>query len=285
MFGPNTHIKSTSIISYSHRDNEFFDLYRDTIKKFKNKFNLNAYDIMFIPGSGTVGVESVISTLNRDIEVVGYDGVFKTRWENMVEGHNKVGPDIKLYCHLETSNSSLNNFSGNIADCISSFPYYDIPETTDVFITCANKQLGSFPGLSIVGVKKNAWELFNKTSKISYLNLYRYYEYGLKNQTPSTAPTHLFKHLNDLLSKFDIGKLREKIETVSKILVEAIGDSNIIGEKSSPVITVNKEVIPIELANKYQLYGINTNSENYQFFTYSCNEKLYKKFCKDLCQY
>ena len=285
MFGPNTHIKSSTVISYSHRDNEFFDLYKDTVKIFKKKFNLENYDIMFIPGSGTIGVESVIATLNGKVNVIGIDGVFKNRWKQMVEGYDLVGNTIDLYCQLETSNSSLNVNPSGIVDSVSSFPYYELPNGVEVFITCANKQIGSYPGLAIVGVRKDSWCLFNQEPKMSYLNLYRYYEYGLKRQTPSTAPTHLFQHLNKTLRSFDIDKLRHKIDTMSEILVRAMGHSNIIGEKKCPVITVNKDVIPIELANKYQLYGINTKSENYQFFTYSCNEKLYKKFCKELCQY
>lgn len=285
MFGPNTHIKSSAVISYSHRDNEFFDLYKDTVKRFKKKFELKDYDIMFIPGSGTVGIESVIATLNKKVNVTGADGIFKNRWEKMVEAYDMIGNDINFYCHLETSNSSINTYSNGIVDSVSSFPFYQIPKNAEVFITCANKQIGSYPGLSIVGVKKDSWDLFNKSSKMSYLNLYRYYEYGLKRQTPSTAPTHLFQHLNNVIRNFDVDKIRYKIKNMSKILVSAIGHDNIIGEKECPVITVNKDVIPIEIANKYQLYGINTKSNNYQFFTYSCDEKLYKKFCKELCQY
>jgi len=285
MFGPNTHVKSSAIISYSHRDNEFFDLYKDTVNRFKKVFKLKNYDILFIPGSGTVGIESVMATLNRKINIIGKDGGFKSRWQKMAQAYDKIGSDVNFYCHLETSNSSINTYPSGIVDCVSSFPYYEIPKNAEVFITCANKQIGSYPGLAIVGVRKDCWGLFNQELKMSYLNLYRYYEYGLKKQTPSTAPTHLFKHLNDILRTFDLDKLKEKIDNMSELLSTAIGDPNIIGERKCPVITVNKDIIPIALANKYQLYGINTNSENYQFFTYSCNEKLYKKFCKELCQY
>ena len=282
MFGPNTHIKSILTISYSHRDNEFFDLYKDTVRRFKKIFNLNNYDILLIPGSGTVGIESVISSLKDNIQVIGNNGVFFKRWEEMINGYNKLGNKNIIYCQLETSNSSYFEHNEGIVDCISSFPYYDIPKNTEVFITCVNKQLGSYPGLAVVGVKKDCWNKFKKSSNVSYLNLYRYFKYSKQNQTPSTAPTHLFQHLNIILRTFDLEKLRNYIDNISEMIVNAVGSSNIIGEKKCPVITINKDIIPIEIANKYQLYGINTDSDNYQIFTYSCNKKLYEKFCKDL---
>jgi aspartate aminotransferase-like enzyme len=117
---------------------------------------------------------------------------------------------------------------------------------------------------------------------MSYLNLRRYLKYGQKNQTPSTAPTQLFKHFNLVLENFDIEKLKQKIKTNSSLLLEAIGINNIVGDTEGPVITIHKDNIPIEIANKYQLYGINTDSEYYQIFTYSCDDKLYIKFCKEL---
>ena len=60
----------------------------------------------------------------------------------------------KLYCQLETSNSSYYDEEGCVVDAISSFPYYDLPKNTNIFITCVNKQLGGFPGLSNRGCKK-----------------------------------------------------------------------------------------------------------------------------------
>ena len=67
-----------------------------------------------------------------------------------------------------------------------------------------------------------------------------------------------------------------------ELLTKSIGINNIIGDITGPVITVHKDNIPIKIASKYQLYGINTNSKYYQIFTYSCEDKLYIKFCKEL---
>ena len=283
MFGPNTHIKSQLKVSYSHRDNEFFDLYKDTIRRFKKIFNLNNYDILFIPGSGTVGIESVIYSLKGKIQVIGNKGVFFKRWESMINTYKKSGNEYTLYCQLETSNSSYFECNENcIVDCISSFPYYSIPKSTNIFITCANKQLGSYPGLAIVGVKKSFWDHLKTDNEMSYLNLRRYFKYGELNQTPSTAPTQLFKHFNSVLETFNLNQLKTKIKTNSELLTKSIGINNIIGDITGPVITVHKDIIPIKIASKYQLYGINTNSKYYQIFTYSCEDKLYIKFCKEL---
>lgn len=282
MFGPNTHLSSFNSISYSHRDNEFFDLYKDTVRRFKSTFSLNDYDVLFIGGSGTIGIESVIYSIIGNIKIIGHPGVFFNRWVNMVNGYNKAGDGHSMYCQLETSNSSYFESNGGIVDCISSFPYYDIPKDADIFITCSNKQLGSYPGLSIVGVKKSFWGSLKSQDTMSYLNLKRYLDYGNKNQTPSTAPTHLFAHLNTILKNMDVTELRSKMNEVSYLITEAVGKDNVIGGLMGPVITINKDAIPIQIANKYQLYGINTNTTNYQIFTYSCDMKYYLRFCKDI---
>jgi aspartate aminotransferase-like enzyme len=79
MFGPNTYVKTKVNIKYSHRDDKFLQLYQKVSEKFKKKFNLNDYEIIFIPGSGTVGMESIIFSLRGNINVTGYDGEFKER--------------------------------------------------------------------------------------------------------------------------------------------------------------------------------------------------------------
>jgi aspartate aminotransferase-like enzyme len=69
MFGPNTHTSVNSIINNSHRDNEFFEKVINTRNLFQKTFNLENYDIVFIPGSGTIGMESVIWSINKQIKM------------------------------------------------------------------------------------------------------------------------------------------------------------------------------------------------------------------------
>lgn len=62
----------------------------------------------------------------------------------------------------------------------------------------------------------------------------------------------------------------------------AIGKDNIIGKSVCPVITIPKTLISDKLAKKWNLYGLQTKSSNYQIFTYSCDDKSYDDFAKDL---
>ena len=172
MFGPNTHTDYKGVVDYSHRDNSFSDLYAALQIIFKNKFNLHDYDVLFIPGSGTVGIESIFWSLNKDINVIGCKGSFTNRWKRLKEAYSKtiMLGDVDLYCQLETSISCLFHKEGCVVDAVSSFPYYDIPKDTKVFATCSNKQLGSLVGLSIVCVHKDYWQYMEKEDKFSYLN-------------------------------------------------------------------------------------------------------------------
>ena len=108
MFGPNTHFKFNTEVSFSHRDKAFFEVYKSLNENFKDKFNLNNYDILFIPGSGTVGIESTIFSLKSKVRLIGKEGIFKTRWNNLAMLYNdfkKVEDEIDMFCQLETSTS------------------------------------------------------------------------------------------------------------------------------------------------------------------------------------
>ena len=115
---------------------------------------------------------------------------------------------------------------------------------------------------------------------MSYLNLARYLKYSEKNQTPSTAPIQILDHLNNTLKNFNKNKLIDKINTNSKKLVNFFGEENIIGEYPCPVITISKSLIPITIAEKFQLYHFNDESDNYQIFTYSEVDNIYDIFLK-----
>tara|TARA_R110000765_G_scaffold423931_1_gene533607 strand:- start:1854 stop:2222 length:369 start_codon:yes stop_codon:yes gene_type:complete len=120
---------------------------------------------------------------------------------------------------------------------------------------------------------------------MSYLNLARYKEFSDKAQTPSTAPTHLFEHLQGVLENLNVESLRRKINTNSDTIVEGLGKENFKGSTRGPVLTLSKHLIPPHLAEKYELYGINNpDSDNYQIFTYSEKAEDYLRFAQDLYQ-
>jgi len=165
---------------------------------------------------------------------------------------------------------------------VSSFPFYDIPPNTEVFVTSSNKILGAIPGCAIVAVKKDNWGHFISDTIVSTLNLNRFKKYIDKNQTPTTPPVQVIWHLLECLKIYDTNKTKENIIKNSNLITSSIGVENIIGEKICPVITIPKSLIPIELAKKYELYHLNTNDNTYQIFTYSDKDKYYEYFANDI---
>ena len=246
MFGPNTHIKDKLKVSYSHRDVEFFNLYKEVDQLFKTTFNLKDFTLLFLPGSGTAGIEATISSVTDIVNVIGNEGKFKNRWQELSDQYMNYGPEtVDMFCQLETSNSSIYSKEGCIVDAISSFPFYDLPNNTKIFITCCNKILGSFPGLSIIGINKNNLDLIEYRKDFSYFNLSLYLQYANNFQLPTTAPIHLFRHLKKILNNFNLEELRNKIVKNSCSIVNEVGTESIVGEKICPVITVNKLAITI----------------------------------------
>ena len=145
------------------------------------------------------------------IEVVGNEGKFYDRWKKLSKLYNpkKYSKVKQLYCQLETSNSSTYTKDNCFVDGISSFPYYDIPDNTEVFITSSNKILGSIPGCAIVALKKNILNDFIDEEIFSTLNLKRLNKYLNDNQTPATPPVQVYWHLLKTLKAFNTEVIRE----------------------------------------------------------------------------
>jgi len=283
MFGPNSNLVYRVNINYSHRDKYFIEIIKRLKETFYKTFNLNNYDVLFIPGSGTTGVESIFYSLISKIKVIGNNGNFFDRWCSLAERYNqnKQSGYEELYCQLETSQSKIFHKRGCIVDAVSSFPYAEIPEDTKILVTASNKILGSMPGCAIVLVKNDYWNNLISDDIISTLNLSRYNFYSLFNQTPTTPPTQIYEHLLGILKNYDVDKIREKINRNSRIIVQSIGEENFIGDIECPVLTVPKNNIPLEIAEKYELYHVNTADSTYQIFTYSEQDYKYDQFAKE----
>lgn len=283
MFGPNPTHSVNKVSDYSHRDDAFLSLYRRLSDAFQEKFDLNEYYLIFMCGSATLGIESMIRSFNKRVRTIGSEGKFKSRWEEIARktNHSKGNEWCDLSCQLETSNSSVNVNDAELVDSVSSFPYYTIPKTSKVFTTCGNKQLGAMPGIAVVGIKKDCLEEIKVDKSFSYVNLFTHLMFMKDNQTPTTASTILFENLLDAVEEFDPIENEKKIQTNSKLLSEAFG-SYVVGEKCCPVITVKREAVPLDVAKKWQLYGVNSGSKNYQFFTYNGTEQDYKNFLEDV---
>lgn len=284
MFGPNTYFEDKVSIEYSHRDKVFFDLFTETRKLFSEKFNLDEYDILFVPGTGTIGVEALFYSLKYRVELVGVDGTFKNRWTEMERAYagNKRDKNLKMCCLYETSCSTYFYKEGCIIDAISAFPYYEIPKDTKAFVTCLNKQLGSYVGLAIVGIRKDFWSHLIDEGRMSYLNLARYKEYHDIGQAPSTSPTHIYEHFYKHLQQFDLTELRNRMNYVSDLVVKTVGEENIIGDKRGPAITLKNGVIPERFAREHDVYGYWAGRPNYQIFTYTDKPEVYEDFLREL---
>ena len=105
MLGPNKYFNYQVNIDYSHRDRRFFDLFVETRNLFSEKFHLKDYDILFIPGSGTIGIEALFYSLKYRVKLIGVDGTFKRRWEDMEQGYSNKSnaKKLEMFCLYETS--------------------------------------------------------------------------------------------------------------------------------------------------------------------------------------
>lgn len=272
MFGPNRYFTDDVKINYSHRDKVFFDLYEKVNELFVKKFELYDYDILFIPGSATIGIEAVMFSMDYKLSFIGNEGAFKERLQNLYSNYaeNKSNRNkAEMYARLETSISKPFEKEGCLIDAVSAFPYYSIPKDTKVFITCLNKQIGSYIGLSVVGVKRSEWNCCIDETVFSYLNLKRYLSYKLSNQTPHTTPTHIYEHLYKVLKDFNLEQHCDNINKVSDLICSKIPSEFIVNERRCPVITINKNAFSDEIARKNDLYGFWTGRPYYQFFTYT----------------
>lgn len=285
MFGPTARTSIQELIDYNHREPRFFDLFYETVNLMKEKFNLHEYDILFITGSGTLTMEALIFSCRYRIHTVGPSGTFLKRWKSIAEYYKTNKEDekeIRMSCSYETSISKAFSLENSIIDAVCAFPYYDLPKRTIAFGTVSNKMLCSAPVIGIVGIKKDKWNLFIDSSVPSYLNLRRYLEYSKKKQTPFTPAYSLIANLKKNIKEFDIEALQTKINKVSHLLVDYFKEENIIGDLIGPAITINRSMIPDEIAKKWNLYGYWHHKNFIQIFTYSEDLKEYKKFIKDL---
>ena len=136
MFGPNN---SPSI---HHREPAFETLYNELCENFHRAFNISKeYEVLVVTGSGTCALETVFASMEASIECEFTDGEFGNRLSLLANQYIYPGdiPLISLPLY-ETSISRLNDIPSKedgliFLDAVSAFPYYSIPEETDILIT------------------------------------------------------------------------------------------------------------------------------------------------------
>lgn len=289
MFGPNTHLSTQISILGSHRDPSFRKELGTLRREFAERFSLEDFEIAFLLGGGSLGVEALFYSLRPKVEVAGVEGTFTVRWRALADlyagrddVHTDSDPVEKFYCQLETSLSEFQYFPNGFVDAVSSFPYRAIPADARGFVTSSNKVLGSLVGLAIVGIRKEICEQVLRPEDTSYLSLRRYFRFLKEDQTPSTTSTHNIEHLLSRIRNFDIDETVNRIDAVSDLLVNALGSENLVGSHRGPVLTVRQDRIPAEIAEKWTLYGKPSNGGVYQIFTYSCPFEEYEAFAREI---
>lgn len=285
-FGPNAELDFHIELRGSHRDPYFKDQYRETVTALKEAYQLHDFDLVFLPGGGTLGVEAVIASSIAPVLVVGIDGVFKKRWSEMSSIYNKqkMGNSIMLSCHLETSVSCSQNLETPILDAVSSFPYHSIPGSCDVFVLASNKQLNALSGLAIVGIRKSKAETYFKETQLSYLSINRYLDAASHDELPSTVGTYLFDSLLQGAQKFDISEHRSRIDNICEEFLEVFGREMFVGDTLGPVLTIKSEAISREIADRWCLYEKSAPVPSFQIFTYSSSIENYMYFLDDVRQ-
>lgn len=210
----------------SHRSPEFRTLYMECVSSTQKLFNTTTHIPLFLTGSGTLAIETMIySYLSRKKVAIFKNGFFADKWEMMLMEYGcdhttfdfgwntpfnydlKLNEDIDIlfFVHHETSTTMMNDLEAMndlarrhnkelVVDCVSSAGLYPIDlaalDSIRMFAYSSNKCVSSYPGLSVVVCDPRVFECMKDT--MSYLNLKLYYDYFKKSETPFTPCIHNF---------------------------------------------------------------------------------------------
>jgi len=212
------------------------------------KAKKECYVPLFINGSGTSGVEAIISSFKNRNVLICSNGSFGEKWQKIASHYQKhfkchifsVGWGLPLPCdeivkaaikkscdtvmivHHETSCCVVNDIhkiaeccsqKGLLffADCVSSFGIEELNLSTPHItgITFgSNKGSMCYPGVSCVIVKRDYCKKLDPNAIPAYLNLRAYFDYSQKSQTPFTPAVQLLQCWNAAL---------EGMENISEI--------------------------------------------------------------------
>lgn len=278
MFGPN------AVPYFNHRCKLFRSLLSNVTEGVYSQLNVpRNFDILFLTGSGTLGIEALVWSLLTDAGVtmpIRVNNEFAIRIKETLEAHEKYNPNSpNRFCvQYETACSRPQTYVGPynfIYDCVSGFPYYDIPDNAIAFATVTGKQLGCSPGMAIVGVRNDKWRSFAHFKHHSYLNLARYREAASLWNTPNTPALSILIELHEALLKFDLVEFRKTIDQRRNKICNVVPPEFIIGE--GPVVTFTNDM-PTFLIDKFHLY----HKPNPQVFLWCGQDDDYYELVKGL---
>lgn len=265
MFNPN------AVPEFHHRGSDFHTLVSKITVLMRSKFEISEdFDLLFLTGSGALALEACVFSAQQ-LMTPKYTGAkFGRNLEQLTILHHKYAPDSvnQCYVHYETSTSKLNeslNAITQFVDCVSSFPYYEVPAHADLWVTVSGKQLGAPPGISIVAVRRELWNGFLslEDTRPSYLNLARYELALRKLETPNTPAMSTLVGLHQALRDTNFEYQAQTITERWNKLCDALGEPP---GQVPPVYTFKRRVPEVHEA--FRLYG----QDRTQIFLYAGND-------------
>ncbi|MHC1625245.1 MAG: pyridoxal-phosphate-dependent aminotransferase family protein [Methermicoccaceae archaeon] len=258
----------------SHRGEEFEEIFSYCKEHIKPLFGTSA-DVMIINGSGTAGMEAVISNFLRPEDRVLnlVSGKFSERFEELTRRYATSVPlnvewgtsfdmnaveeameevDAVTFVHNETSTGIMNPAPEIakiakkhdvlvIMDGITSIGGAEVlmdKWELDLVVTGSQKCLGCPPGLSAVAVSDRAWErLVEEEHRPYYVDMGAYKKSAEKNQTPYTPAVSLFIALQECLTVIEEEGLPERIERHGKASAAVRAAAEALGIELFPSIT------------------------------------------------
>lgn len=236
-------VKAAMLRDYSTWDEDYKNICQDIRKKLLDIANLDhdTYTCVFIQGSGTFGVEAMITSLvgksdkaliisngkygERIIEIADRAGLnyieYKCPYdelpnldeiEDIIDREDDISHVVMV--HLETTTGILNNVKDIgelvkkhkkifLVDGMSSFGGVEIDfKNIDSLVSSSNKCIEGIPGFSFIFVKKELLESCKGKASTLSLDLYDQYEDMKDGKWRFTSPVHVALAFNQALKEF-----------------------------------------------------------------------------------
>ena len=285
-------VKSQALVDYGSRDTLFIDKLQQIHQKVYKIFKINPQSkLTLLQGSGTYGVESVITSVQEKILVL-INGAYGQRMKKILEYRGKPfefltfeeGTEIDyglveeylakqndIGClalvHLETTTGVLNDLDKIkqiakkhnkklIVDCIASFAsdVFDFNDLDFVIASC-NKCLQGLPGFCLVISK--SFDSYASPSYVLDLNDQNKY-FQSSGQFRFTPPTHVLAAFHSALEELELETLEaraSRFRQMKKLVYEMCAGLNI-----APLVDEGK----VKTGNICHTF-LAPNDENYNF--------------------
>ena len=274
-----------NIMSFSHRSQDFSNLYKDTENNLLNLLNAPANYKMLLVGSATEAMERI--TLSSAVKTSQHyiNGAFGQKWHNIAKGLGKTTYALQLdtklwqynsldlapaeltcFTHNETSTGILmpNKIINNLAkqakkqnsivaiDMVSSAPFVSFNwSLVDYAFFSVQKAFGLPAGLGVIIANPNTaaktLDVIKKTNHASYASIAELMRYGQKYQTPAT-PNALGLYLLNRVTKdylADPNLLKNHLNRAKKLYQIISGNKNL----SVAVNNINWQSYTVVMAN------------------------------------